>query len=63
MNQCGRCRVCGWKSYNVEQLVLEWTGFGGGIASEWEGQLKSCKCLVLNVFKCKCLRGICLGGR
>ena len=26
--------------------------------SEWEGQLKSCKCLVLNVFKRECLRGI-----
>ena len=26
-------RVCGWESYNVEQLVLEWTGFGGGVAS------------------------------
>ena len=26
-------RVCGWESYNVEQLELEWTGFGGGVAS------------------------------
>ena len=33
MNQCGGCRVCRWESYNVEQVVLEWTGFGRGIVS------------------------------
>ena len=34
-------RVCGWESYNVEHLVLEWTGFGGGGVASARGNRRT----------------------